>query len=136
MAQARASGLFSMAETERSTGLWPAQLLRAAVNQGHEIQSAAPIADDQVQPASLDLRLGEVAYRVRASFLPGPGASVGDKLDRLSMHQMDLTEGAVLEKDCVYIVPLLEHLALKRRVSAPANPKSLIGGVDVFARVI
>src|SRR6195256_5875305 len=125
MAQARASGLFSMAETERSTGLWPAQLLRPAVHQGHEIQSG-----------SLDLRLGEVAYRVRASFLPGPGASVADKLDRLSMHQMDLTEGAVLEKDCVYIVPLLEHLALRRRVSALANPKSSIGRLDVFARVI
>src|SRR5204862_714081 len=136
MAQARASGLFSMAETERSTGLWPAQLLRTAVHQGHEIQSAAVIEDDQIQPASLDLRLGEVAYRVRASFLPGPGASVADKLDRLSMHQMDLTEGAVLEKDCVYIVPLLEHLALKKRVSALANPKSSIGRLDVFARVI
>src|SRR5438270_10226243 len=136
MAHARASELFSMAEAERSTGLWPAQLLRTAVHQGHEIQSAAPIEDDQIQPASLDLRLGEVAYRVRASFLPGPGATVRDKLERLSMHQMDLTEGAVLEKDCVYIVPLLEHLALKKRVSALANPKSSIGRLDVFARVI
>src|SRR5216110_284459 len=136
MAQARASELFSMADAERSTGLWPAQLLRTAVHQGHEIQSAAPIEDDQIQPASLDLRLGEVAYRVRASFLPGPGATVRDKLERLSMHQMDLTEGAVLEKDCVYIVPLLEHLALKKRVTALANPKSSIGRLDVFARVI
>jgi dCTP deaminase len=136
MAQARANELFSMADAERSTGLWPAQLLRAAVHQGHEIQAAAPIEDDQIQPASLDLRLGEVAYRVRASFLPGPGASVSDKLERLSMHQIDLTRGAVLEKDCVYIVPLLEHLALKKRVSALANPKSSIGRLDVFARVI
>src|SRR3954451_5253090 len=136
MAQARASGLFSMAETERSTGLWPAQLLRTAGHQGQEMQEAAPIEEDQIQPASLDLRLGEVAYRVRASFLPGPGATVRDKLERLSMHQMDLTEGAVLEKDCVYIVPLLEHLALKKRVSALANPKSSIGRLDVFARVI
>src|SRR5262249_26549736 len=127
MAQARASELFSMADAERSTGLWPAQLLRAAVHQAHEIQSAAPIEDGQIQPASLDLRLGEVAYRVRASFLPGPGASVAEKLERLSMHQIDLTQGAVLEKDCVYIVPLLEHLALKKRVSALANPKSSIG---------
>ena len=126
MSQARASGLFSMAETERSTGLWPAQLLRTAVHQGHEIQSAAPIEDDQIQPASLDLRLGEIAYRVRASFLPGPGATVRDKLERLSMHQMDLTEGAVLEKDCVYIVPLCEYLALRSRTSAFANPKSSI----------
>src|SRR5438874_437924 len=136
MAQARASELFSMAEAERSTGLWPAQLLRTAVHQGHEIHSAAAIEDDQIQPARLDIRLGEVAYRVRASFLPGPGATVRDKLERLSMHQMDLTEGAVLEKDCVYIIPLLEHLALRKRVSAMANPKSSIGRLDVFARVI
>src|SRR5918911_857823 len=131
-----AEDIAGMAQAQRSTGLWPAQLLRAAVHQAHEIQSAAPIEDDQIQPASLDLRLGEVAYRVRASFLPGPGASVAEKLERLSMHQIDLTGGAVLEKDCVYIVPLLEHLALKKRVSALANPKSSIGRLDVFARVI
>src|SRR6266404_3886267 len=136
MAQARASGLFSMAEAERSTGLWPSQLLRAAVMHGREIQASAPIEDGQIQPASLDLRLGEVAYRVRASFLPGPRSSVRDKLESLSMHQIDLSRGAVLEKDCVYIVPLLEHLALRKRVSALANPKSSIGRLDVFARVI
>lgn len=140
MTEARASELFPMADTAsnffRSTGLWPSQMLRGAVNQGHEIQSAVPIGDDQIQPASLDLRLGEVAHRVRASFLPGPAASVRDKLEQLSMHQIDLTQGAVLEKDCVYIVPLLEHLALRRRVSALANPKSSIGRLDVFARVI
>jgi len=141
MTEAQASELFPMAEMPasnffRSTGLWPSQLLRAAINQGHEIQSAVAIGDDQIQPSSLDLRLGEVAYRVRASFLPGPAASVHDKLERLSMHQIDLTQGAVLEKDCVYIVPLLEHLALKKRVSALANPKSSIGRLDVFARVI
>src|SRR5467141_2387592 len=112
MAQARASGLFSMAETERSTGLWPAQLLRTAVHQGHEIQSAAPIEDDQIQPASLDLRLGEVAYRVRASFLPGPCATVAERLDDLKLHEVTLGDGAVLETGCVYIVPLLESMAL------------------------
>src|SRR5438132_712754 len=148
MTEAQAGELFPMPESDavrplsrernffRSTGLWPSQLLRAAVMHGHEIQASAPIEDDQIQPASLDLRLGEVAYRVRASFLPGPRASVRDKLDRLSMHQIDLSRGAVLEKDCVYIVPLLEHLALKKRVSGLANPKSSIGRLDVFARVI
>jgi dCTP deaminase len=125
-----------VAEGERSTGLWPAQVLRAAVAAGQEIMAAVPIADDQIQPASLDLRLGEVAYRVRASFLPGAQSSVQDKLARLSMHRIDLTGDAVLEKDCVYIVPLLEHLALRRRVSGMANPKSSIGRLDVFARVI
>jgi len=148
MTEAQAGELFPMPETDlsrpasrgrnffRSTGLWPSQLLRAAVMHGQDIQASQPIEDDQIQPASLDLRLGEVAYRVRASFLPGPRASVRDKLDRLSMHQIDLSRGAVLEKDCVYIVPLLEHLALKKRVSALANPKSSIGRLDVFARVI
>jgi dCTP deaminase len=125
-----------VAEGERSTGLWPAQMLRAAVALGQEIMASAPIEDDQIQPASLDLRLGEFAYRVRASFLPGAQASVEDKLVRLAMHRIDLTGGAVLEKDCVYIVPLLEHLALRRRVSGMANPKSSIGRLDVFARVI
>src|ERR1700686_287920 len=148
MTEARAGELFPMSGTDRlrpssrernffrSTGVWPSQLLRAAVMHGHEIQASAPIEDDQIQPASLDLRLGEVAYRVRPSFLPGPRSSVRDKRARLSMHQIDLTPGAVLEKDCVYIVPLLEHLALRKRVSAMANPKSSIGRLDVLARVI
>ncbi|MGE5270894.1 MAG: 2'-deoxycytidine 5'-triphosphate deaminase [Thiohalocapsa sp.] len=136
MSDRSAAELFPAPETERSTGLWPAQMLRGAVMLGHEIMAAAPIADDQIQPASIDLRLGEVAYRVRASFLPGAGASVQDKLHSLSMHRIDLAAGAVLEKDCVYIIPLLEHLALKKRVSAMANPKSSIGRLDVFARII
>jgi dCTP deaminase len=119
-----------------TTGLLPSQLLRDAVAQGREILSAEPIGDDQIQPASIDLRLGEIAYRVRASFLPGPRASVRDKLDLLSMHRIDLTGGAVLERDCVYIVPLLEYVSLRKRTAAAANPKSSIGRLDVFARVI
>ena len=136
MTEAREAELFPARESDRSTGLWPSQALRGAVMLGHEVMASVPIADDQIQPASIDLRLGEVAYRVRASFLPGARASVRDKLDRLAMHRIDLTGGAVLEKDCVYIVPLLEHLALRKRVSAIANPKSSIGRLDVFARVI
>ncbi len=128
--------LFPIAETERSTGLLPSQMLRGAVALGHEIQSSVPISDDQVQPASIDLRLGEVAYRVRASFLPGMRHTVRDKLDQLSMHRIDLTGSAVLEKDCVYIVPLLELVALPSRTTAAANPKSSTGRLDVFARVI
>ena len=111
-------------------------MLREAVALGREILSPQPIGDDQIQPASIDLRLGEVAYRVRASFLPGARASVRDKLDLLSMHQIDLTQGAVLEKDCVYIVPLCEYVSLRSRTSGFANPKSSIGRLDVFARVI
>jgi dCTP deaminase len=136
MNEAEPGAAFPAAEGERSTGLLPAQLLRAAALGGHEIMASAPIGEDQIQPASIDLRLGEIAYRVRASFLPGARASVADKLAVLSMHRIDLTGGAVLEKDCVYIVPLLEHLALRKRMSAMANPKSSIGRLDVFARVI
>ncbi len=128
------------AESDRqrdlTTGLLPSQMLREAVALGREILSPQPISDTQIQPASLDLRLGEVAYRVRASFLPGARASVRDKLDQLAMHRIDLTQGAVLEKDCVYIIPLFEYLALRKRTSALANPKSSIGRLDVFARVI
>ena len=124
------------ADVDRSTGLLPSQMLREAAALGREIVSPQPIGDDQIQPASIDLRLGEVAYRVRASFLPGARASVRDKLDLLSMHRIDLTQGAVLEKDCVYIVPLLEFLSLRKRTAAAANPKSSTGRLDVFARVI
>jgi dCTP deaminase len=123
-------------QREPTTGLLPSQLLREAVAQGREILSPQPIGDDQIQPASIDLRLGEVAYRVRASFLPGPQHSVRDKLDLLSMHRIDLTQGAVLERDCVYIVPLFEFVSLRKRTSAAANPKSSTGRLDVFARVI
>jgi hypothetical protein len=85
-----------------TTGLLPSQLLRGAVAQGREILSPQPIGDDQIQPASIDLRLGEVAYRVRASFLSGARASVRDKLKLPSIHRIDLTEGAVLERDCTH----------------------------------
>ncbi|MGC1466420.1 MAG: 2'-deoxycytidine 5'-triphosphate deaminase, partial [Pseudolabrys sp.] len=91
---------------------------------------------EQIQPASLDLRLGEVAYRVRASFLPGPRTTVAERIDELKLHEVALTEGAVLETGCVYIVPLLESLALPDGISAAANPKSSTGRLDVFTRVI
>jgi dCTP deaminase len=116
-------------------GILPDRMIAALVEMGAIIPATA-LDDDQIQPASIDLRLGEVAYRVRASFLPGARSRVRDKLALLSMHQVDLTPGAVLEKDCVYIVPLVEHLALRRRTTALANPKSSIGRLDVFARVI
>lgn len=92
--------------------------------------------DDQIQPASLDLRLGRTAYRVRASFMPGPGRRVQDKLDHLQLHQIDLSEGAVLETGCVYIVPLMENLNLPMGLAAAANPKSSTGRLDIFTRLI
>src|SRR5262249_15788747 len=103
------------------TGILPAQELLKAI-QPKDIQVLEPINDDQVQPASIDLRLGQKAYRVRASFLPGTTSTVKEKLDGLSMHEMDITNGGVLEKGCVYIIPLLEHLHLKYRISARGNP--------------
>ncbi len=91
---------------------------------------------DQVQPASLDLRLGARAWRVRASFLPGQPNKVADKLVRLTLHEFDISNGAVLETGCVYIVLLQEALALPERLSASANPKSSTGRLDIFTRVI
>ena len=123
-------------ELEHATGILPSQLLRDAIERTREIRSLEPILDDQIQPASLDLRLGDVAHRVRASFLPGPDHTVAEKLRAVSLHTLDLRESAVLERDCVYIVPLIEHLALRYRTSGAANPKSSTGRLNVFARVI
>jgi dCTP deaminase len=100
------------------------------------ILPARAFAPDQIQPASLDLRLGHVAYRVRASFLPGPRTTVGERINDLKLHEIKLTDGAVLETNCVYIVPLLESLALPPDVAAAANPKSSTGRIDVFVRAV
>jgi dCTP deaminase len=120
----------------RTTGILPSQELERLVKATKEIRFLEPIQNDQYQPASLDLRLGSVAYRVRASFLPGKDATVKSKLEDLAMHEMDITKGAVLERGCVYIVPLLEGLALRKRMSAMGNPKSSTGRLDIFTRLI
>lgn len=120
----------------RTTGILPSQELERLVKATKEIRFLEPIQDDQYQPASLDLRLGSVAYRVRASFLPGKDTTVRSKLEDLAMHEMDITSGAVLERGCVYIVPLLEGLALRKRTSAMGNPKSSTGRLDIFTRLI
>ena len=92
--------------------------------------------DAQIQPASIDLRLGPVAFRVRASFLPGKHATVEEKLAQVFMHEIDLTQGAVLEAGCVYIVKLLERAEFSARIAGAANPKSSTGRIDVFTRLI
>jgi len=120
----------------RSTGILPSQELEYQVKVSKEIVALEPIQGDQFQPASLDLRLGSVAYRVRASFLPGKNARVEDRLGDLAMHKMDISNGGVLERGCVYIVPLLEGLSLKKRTSAMGNPKSSTGRLDIFTRLI
>ena len=117
------------------TGIFPSQILRGLVNSG-AVTAASPITDDLIQPASIDLRLGDFAWRVQASFLPGPDATVEDKVRAFEMHKIDLTGGAVLEKGCVYIVPLQESLDLPDDISAFANPKSSTGRLDIFTRVI
>ena len=108
----------------------------AALFEAMALVAERPLDDDQIQPASLDLRLGERAFRVRASFLPGPANRVSDKLARLKLHEIDLRAGAVLETGCVYIVPLLEALRLPGDISASANPKSSTGRLDIFTRVM
>jgi dCTP deaminase len=116
-------------------GILPAQAIRAMISAG-AVKLAEPLATGQLQPASIDLRLGAKALRVRASFLPGPGGKVADKLKDLTLHEIDLSSSAVLETGCVYIVPLLESLALPPAISASTNPKSSTGRLDVFTRVI
>jgi dCTP deaminase len=119
-----------------STGILPSHVLKRLIRAHREISATEEIEDAQIQPASVDLRLGAVAYRVRASFLPGPNATVMDKMQSVFMHEIDLSHGAVLETNCVYIVPLLEHADFSARVSGTANPKSSTGRIDVFVRLI
>ena len=119
----------------RNTGILPDHDIAGLFAAGALAAERAPDAD-QIQPASLDLRLGSTAYRVRASFLPGPASTVAAKLDRLKLHEIDLTAGAVLETGCVYVVPLQERLALPADISASANPKSSTGRLDIFTRVM
>ncbi|MEP6019175.1 MAG: 2'-deoxycytidine 5'-triphosphate deaminase [Paracoccaceae bacterium] len=101
-----------------------------------QITADPAILPAQVQPASIDLRLGTVAYRVRASFLAGQDAKVSDRLTEFEMHRIDLSDGAVLEKGCVYVVPLMERLDLPETVSAVANAKSSTGRLDLLTRTI
>ncbi|NIY73083.1 2'-deoxycytidine 5'-triphosphate deaminase [Marivivens donghaensis] len=117
------------------TGVLASQQIAKLIDDG-AISAATPYVDGQIQPASLDLRLGTVAYRVRASFLAGEGRSVADRLAEFEMHRVDLTNGAVLEKGCVYVVPLMESLALPAGIQAVANAKSSTGRLDLLTRTI
>lgn len=118
-----------------TTGVLPDSHLKAMIARG-EIAADAPVIPEQIQPASLDLRLGHVAYRIRASFLAGKTRRVDARLAEFEMHRMDLRDGAVLEKGCVYLVPLMERLALPAGVTAVANAKSSTGRLDLLTRVI
>ena len=121
---------------KHSTGILPSHVLKRLIRARREILATEEITEKQIQPASVDLRLGPIAYRVRASFLPGRENRVADKLADLAIHEIDLKAGAVLETGCVYLVPLMERLELSFRVSGVANPKSSTGRLDVFTRLI
>jgi dCTP deaminase len=119
----------------RTTGILPSQEISNLIARGH-IRATPAVHPDHIQPASLDLRLGDMAHRVRASFLPGPNCTVADKIKDLRMARIDLTGAPVLEKDCVYIIPLVEELSLPDNISGRANPKSTTGRLDIFTRLI
>ncbi|NNE58034.1 MAG: 2'-deoxycytidine 5'-triphosphate deaminase [Hellea sp.] len=116
-------------------GILPRQAIKALIK-SRAIAAVDSIEPAQIQPASLDLRLGDTAYRLRASFLPGEDRNVLDCLQDMVMHEIDMRDGAVLETGCVYLVPLQERLVLPSGLAAAANPKSSTGRLDVFTRVI
>jgi dCTP deaminase len=118
-----------------AAGILPCQSIEDLIAE-EAITSLTPFDKDQVQPASLDLRLGARAWRVRASFLPGRSRRVSQRLADVAMHELDLTRGAVLERGCVYIAEVQERLALPANVSARGNPKSSTGRIDVFVRLL
>src|SRR3990170_2282487 len=129
--------LFSeMGRTEpRKTGILPSQEIRELIRNG-KIRSGAEIADGQIQPASMDLRLGTIAYRIQASFLPGRSSTIQTKIKDLCLAEIDLSKPALLEKGAVFIVPLVESLALPSDIGGKANPKSTTGRLDIFTRLI
>src|SRR6056297_2431720 len=123
------------AEGDEMTGVLASQQISALIADGR-ISAQPAVTSEQIQPASLDLRLGNVAYRVRASFLSGHNRSVADRFAELEMHRIDLSQGAVLEKGCVYVVPLMEHLDLPSGMQAVANAKSSTGRLDLLTYTI
>jgi dCTP deaminase len=123
-----------LAAQQEKQGIFAAHQIAALAGSG-AIRPSAPLAPGQIQPASLDLRLGRRAWRMRASFLPG-ARSVGEAIARHALHEIDLGPGAVLETNCVYVAEVMESLALPPDIAASANPKSSTGRIDVFTRVI
>jgi|SRR5579872_3980018 len=127
--------LLSRLADSRTTGVLPSQRLEDFISAGH-IRAKTPITPDQIQPSSIDLRLGSVAYHVEASFLPNSNTTVLRKLEDLRRGESNLSSPALLETGKVYIVPLQEELSLPENYSAKANPKSTTGRLDVFTRLI
>ncbi|MCP4780246.1 MAG: 2'-deoxycytidine 5'-triphosphate deaminase [Hyphomicrobium sp.] len=124
------------AELSGKGGILPCQTIRELIKRKVVTAKSGDVESDQVQPSSLDLRLGRVAYCVRASFLPGKSRTVDEELDTLKLYEVPLDDGAVLERGCVYVVELQEILQLPESFTAVANPKSSTGRLDVFTRLI
>ena len=116
-------------------GALPSQIIRDMIS-GGQISGDDEINKEQIQPASLDLRLGNTAWRVRASFLSGKERTMRERIDDFAMHKVSLEGGAVLEKGCVYVIPLMESVDLPPDVSGAASAKSSIGRLDLFTRLI
>ena len=119
---------------EKKPGVLPKHELKQAIKSGL-ITATEPIGKTQLQPSSIDLRLGATAYRVRSSFLPHK-KKVMEMAGELMMYEFDLTKGAILEKGNVYLIPLMESLELPRDIRGRTNPKSSTGRLDIFTRVI
>ncbi len=134
------SGPMATARMGDYTGILPSQKIKEMLKNGEIKALLRSIEDDQVQPASIDLRLGDCAYPVDTSFLPGKGVRVLEKMkqldDRFDDFKIDLGSGAVLEKGRIYVIPLLEAIDLRSEVAAFANPKSSTGRLDILTRLI
>lgn len=138
MAQTRAvnAGVAGEEARKLDTGILPSQALRQALNEDWITSGDFRIRPDAVQPASIDLRLGEFAWALRCSFLPDRHSTVEAKLGEVAFQKVDLRDGATLERDRPYLVPLIEELSLPEDVRGKANPKSSTGRLDVFTRLI
>ncbi len=120
----------------RRTGVLPHQQLREMVR-ARVIASTVEIEPSQLQPASLDLRLGRRAYRVSASFLPGSSATVMEKIQQLDgLPAIDLDREPVLERGAIYVIELFEAVSLSAELTGIANPKSSTGRLDILTRLI
>jgi dCTP deaminase len=119
-----------------TSGVLPSQRLREALEREWLVADPWRIPAESVQPASIDLRLGEHAWALRCSFLPDRSSTVQEKAADLAFQRIDLRDGATLERDRPYLVPLIEELRLPPEVRAKANPKSSTGRLDVFTRVL
>jgi dCTP deaminase len=117
-------------------GVLPSQQLRDAVTSEWMVAGDWRIPRESIQPASVDLRLGEYAWALRCSFLPDNDSTVKEKSEGLAFDRIDLRDGATLERDRPYLVPLIEQLRLPEEIRAKANPKSSTGRLDVFTRVL